>query len=87
MADDRHRDLEGLSRKERRGARVYLIWILIALALIFVLQNTGETNVKFLFAETSLPLFFALVLALALGMAIGYLAPRVRRHEEPREKR
>jgi uncharacterized integral membrane protein len=88
MAADRHRnDLEGLSRKERRGARFYVIWVLIALALLFVLQNTGDTNVKFLFAEASLPLFFALLIALALGMAIGYLAPRLRRHEEPQRKK
>jgi uncharacterized integral membrane protein len=64
---------------EGRSARFYVICVLIALALIFVLQNTDDTNVKFLFAETSMPLFFALVIALALGAAIGYLTPRVRR--------
>ena len=59
--------------------RTYLAMAIALLALIFVLQNTGETSVKFLFAETELPLFFALVLSIVLGAAIGWLAPRVRR--------
>jgi uncharacterized integral membrane protein len=80
MADERSRaDHHQRGRHEGRGTRFYVIWVLIGLALIFVLQNTDDTNVKFLFAETSLPLFFALLIALALGAAIGYLAPRVHR--------
>jgi uncharacterized integral membrane protein len=62
-----------------RRWRSYLAMAIALLALIFVLQNTGETSVKFLFAETEMPLFFALVLAIVLGAAIGWLAPRVRR--------
>ena len=78
MSDDpkRHGGHDGGG--DRRW-RTYLAMGLALLALIFVLQNTGETSVKFLFAETEMPLFFALVIALALGAAIGWLAPRVRR--------
>jgi uncharacterized integral membrane protein len=70
---------ESDSRKSDRKWRSYLAGAIALLALIFVLQNTGETRVKFLFAETELPLFFALVISIALGVAIGWLTPRVRR--------
>ena len=43
-----------------------------------MIQNTQDTNVTFLFAETNLPLFFALIIALVLGALIGWLTPRVR---------
>lgn len=66
-------------RGKERGWRFYLTVALAVLAAIFVLQNTDETNVKFLFAEAQLPLFFALLLAVVLGVAIGWLAPKVRR--------
>ncbi len=65
--------------KDGRGWRFYLMIAFAALAAIFVLQNTDETNISFLFATTELPLFFALVIAILLGMAIGWLTPRVRR--------
>jgi uncharacterized integral membrane protein len=70
---------EPASGKDDRKWRSYLAGAIALLALIFVLQNTDETRVKFLFAETELPLFFALVISIALGAAIGWLAPRVRR--------
>jgi lipopolysaccharide assembly protein A len=65
--------------KSQRGWRFYMALVVIALALIFVIQNTEETNVSFLFAETEMPLFFALIAAIVLGALIGWLTPRVRR--------
>ena len=64
-----------------RGWRFYAAVATAILALVFVIQNTEQTNVTFLFAETELPLFFALIIAIALGALIGWLAPRVRRSE------
>ena len=75
---DPNRPEAGSGKSDRRW-RTYLALAIALLALIFVLQNTDETNVTFLFAETELPLFFALVISIALGVAIGLLAPRVRR--------
>ncbi len=66
----------------KRGWRFYATWVVLALALAFVIQNTEETEVTFLFAETNLPLFFALVIAIALGIAIGWLVPLVRRRRD-----
>lgn len=65
--------------QEERGWRFYASVFFAVIALIFVIQNTEETNVSFLFAETEMPLFFALIIALALGALIGWLTPRVRR--------
>ncbi len=73
--------------KDGRGWRFYLACLFAFLAFIFVIQNTDETRVTFLFAETQMPLFFALIIAILLGAAIGWLTPKVRssnRHE--REK-
>jgi uncharacterized integral membrane protein len=56
------------------GAAVLLVVILIA-------QNSQEVKVKFLFVNTTTPLIFALVLSALLGALIGWLGPRVRRHE------
>jgi uncharacterized integral membrane protein len=64
---------------EGRGWRFYAAAAIALLALIFVIQNNEETQVTFLFAETRLPLFFALIVAILLGAAIGWLAPKVRR--------
>jgi uncharacterized integral membrane protein len=70
--------------KEGRGWRFYMACAIAFLAFVFVIQNTDETQVKFLFAETRMPLFFALIIAILLGAAIGWLTPKVRgsnRHE------
>lgn len=69
---------------EGRGWRFYLMIAVAALAAIFVIQNTDETNISFLFAETEMPLFFALIIAILLGAAIGWLTPRVRRSNRER---
>jgi len=61
-----------------RGWRFYLAGALALLALIVIFQNTDSTQVKFLFAEFNMPLFFLLILAVLLGAAIGWLIPKVR---------
>jgi uncharacterized integral membrane protein len=72
-------------KKESRGWRFYLACTIGLLALIIVMQNTESTTVTILFAETEMPLIFALVVAILLGVAIGWLTPKVRgskRHED-----
>jgi uncharacterized integral membrane protein len=68
-----------------RGPRFWGAVTAAVLALVFILQNTDETRVKFLFAELELPLFFALVISTVLGVVIGWLAPRVRRGSRRRD--
>jgi len=71
--------IEGLPRKEGRGWRFYLVAAAVVLLLIFVLQNSKSVPVEFLFTTVDTPLFFALIVAGALGAVIGWAAPRVRR--------
>jgi uncharacterized integral membrane protein len=53
----------------------------LVLAAIFILQNSEETEVKFFFSTTEIPLIFALLLAFALGLIVGLVLPRFRRHD------
>ncbi len=81
-------DRKDASPRERRGWRFYLICAAAVLLLVFVLQNSQEVPVEFLFAETQTPLFFALILAGALGALIGWAWPHVRRdRKREREQR
>jgi uncharacterized integral membrane protein len=71
--------MEGLPRKEGRG---WKFWLLIAagvLLAIFVIQNSQDVQVEFLFTTTDTPLFLALLIAGGLGAVIGWATPRVRR--------
>lgn len=49
------------------------------LLLVFVVQNSQEVKVKFLFTSTQTPLIFALLVAGGLGAVIGWAWPHVRR--------
>ena len=61
--------------------RLYVAIAVVVLAAIFILQNSEETKVKFFFSTTEIPLIFALLLAFVLGLIVGLVAPRFRRHE------
>jgi uncharacterized integral membrane protein len=75
---DRDQIVDG-TRKEGRGLRFYLFVGAVILLLIFVIQNSQDVEVQFLFTTTDTPLFLALIIAGALGGLIGWAAPRVRR--------
>ncbi|HEX5593505.1 MAG TPA: LapA family protein [Solirubrobacterales bacterium] len=65
--------------------RAWLVGILSALVLIVALQNSQEVSVEVLFASFNAPLIVVILLAAAIGVLIGYIAPLVRRHR--REER
>ena len=52
---------------------------IVLLLLIFVGQNAQKVEVRFLFAKANMPLIFALLIAIVLGILVGWLFPRVRR--------
>jgi len=60
--------------------RAWLVGILSALVLIVALQNSQEVSFEVLFASFNAPLIVVILLATAIGMLIGYIAPLVRRH-------
>jgi uncharacterized integral membrane protein len=57
----------------------WALLVLAALALIVILQNSQEVTFNLLFLNTSAPLILLLLIFTLLGVAIGYLAPMVRR--------
>jgi len=65
--------------------RAWLVGILSALVLIVALQNSQEVSVDVLTASFKAPLIVVILLAVGIGVLIGYIAPLVRRHR--REER
>ncbi|HEU5253898.1 MAG TPA: lipopolysaccharide assembly protein LapA domain-containing protein [Solirubrobacterales bacterium] len=67
--------------------RAWLVGALAALVLIVALQNSQEVSFDLLTASFQAPLIVIILLAAAIGMLIGYVAPLVRRHrhEERRQ--
>jgi uncharacterized integral membrane protein len=63
--------------------RLYIAIGAIILAAIFILQNSQEVSVDFIFTTTETPLVFALLFAAILGFIIGLALPRFR---QPRSK-
>jgi uncharacterized integral membrane protein len=66
-------------RSNDRGWRIYAAGAVAVLVLVFVIQNSQKVEVDFVFANTSTPLFFVIVISVALGALIGWLFPHVRR--------
>jgi uncharacterized integral membrane protein len=60
--------------------RAWLVGILSALVLIVALQNSQEVSFEVLFASFKAPLIVVILLAVAIGILIGYVAPLIRRH-------
>jgi uncharacterized integral membrane protein len=53
--------------------------VLVALGVIFVVENTRRTKIRFIIPEVRVQVWVALVAALAVGVIIGWLFER-RRH-------
>lgn len=60
--------------------RAWMVGVLIALVAIVALQNSQEVRVDVLFVSVDAPLIVTLLVAVAIGALIGYVAPLVRRH-------
>lgn len=69
-------------KQEGRSWRFWASLGVIALAVAFIAVNSQEVQVKFLVGDATMPLVFALVIAFALGAALGYVAPKLRRDRD-----
>lgn len=67
---------------EKKGTnwRAWAVGALIALVVIVALQNSQQVRVDVLFLTIDAPLIVTLLIAVAVGALIGYVAPVVRRH-------
>lgn len=76
---------QGYSHEAGRQGTNWKGWamlVAVVLLLIFVIQNSQEVSIDFLFfTSVSTPLILALVFSALLGALIGWLAPRVRRRD------
>jgi uncharacterized integral membrane protein len=74
-----------VGRQEARQGTNWKGWamlVAVVLLIVFVLQNSQEVDIDFLFfTSVSTPLILALVFSALLGALIGWLAPRVRRRD------
>jgi uncharacterized integral membrane protein len=67
-------------RQPPEGRRVSpraVLWIVVGVLVVtFILQNTEKARIKFLFIDIESGVWFALIVALVIGAAIGYFAGR-----------
>jgi uncharacterized integral membrane protein len=69
---------------EVRGGRnwpaLLIAWaVVLALLVVFIVENFITVEVRFLFTRTETRLAYALLIAAGLGFLVGYLLPRLRR--------
>jgi uncharacterized integral membrane protein len=64
-----------------RGVKFWLLVALAVFALIFILLNSQDVKIKFIFFTVKAPLFSALALSTILGLIIGWGVARFRRDD------
>jgi len=66
------------SRAQGRGFKFWLLLGISVFAVIFILLNSQEVKIKFVFFTVHAPLFSALALSTILGLIIGWGVARSR---------
>jgi uncharacterized integral membrane protein len=61
--------------------------VLLALLLVFIFQNTADTEFKFLFWSFTLPLWLVLLITALVAFVIGQFALMWRRHKRRKARR
>jgi uncharacterized integral membrane protein len=67
--------------------RAWMVGIAIALVLIVCLQNSQEVKIDVLFVTVDAPLIVTLLVAVGVGVLIGYVAPVLRRHRRDGDRK
>ncbi len=67
--------------------RGWAVGALVALVVIVALQNSQQVRVDVLFVTVNAPLIVILLVAVAIGALIGYVAPVLRRHRRDERRR
>ena len=57
--------------------------LLGVILIVFIVLNSQEVEIDFIVGTATAPLIFALAIAGLLGLAVGWLAPRLRRGHPP----
>jgi uncharacterized integral membrane protein len=68
------------NEKQPTNWRAWIVGALILLVAVVALQNSQNVEVEVLFLTVNAPLIVILLVAVAVGALIGYVAPLVLRH-------
>ena len=82
MSEDYDNYLEQSSASNRRVAGLIVAGIIIAAAAVFLLQNTEEATVKFLFFSREVPVYIVIVISMVLGALLTLIALWLRRRSK-----
>ncbi len=68
------------SERKTANWRAWAVGILVALVVIVALQNSQQVRIDVLTANAEAPLIVVILVAVAIGALIGYIAPVMLRH-------
>jgi uncharacterized integral membrane protein len=71
----------------RITGREVVVGVLAVLVIVFVAENTHKVGIRFIGPKVSTPIFVALLVTLAIGIAIGWLLGRRGKQRESRRSR
>ena len=74
--------MEGATRSEGRGARFWLIMVLVGLGVLFCAVNFQKVTIDFVVGSANAPLIVALLISGLIGFLIGLVLPRFRRPDK-----
>lgn len=68
-----------VSKPRKRGnAKLIVAGVAAILAIVFVIINTNQVEINFLFFKVTAPLLVALIVSMLLGFIIGLIFPKLR---------
>ena len=77
--DEEHRDgSQGAEPGWRPTAREVFAILIFVIVLVFALVNTETTNIDFVFAQVTTPVFFVIAFPALLGFIAGLIVQRRR---------
>jgi len=86
VSDDYDNYLEESSASNRRVVGLIVAGIIIAAAAVFLLQNTEEATVKFLFLSGQVPIYVVILISMVLGALLVLIALGLRRRSKRRKQ-
>jgi uncharacterized integral membrane protein len=69
------------------GGGAILLLILAAALISFIIQNTQDVQIEWLWFDASWPLWLIVLISAVLGAAIWFFAGVLRRHQRRKERR
>jgi len=84
VSDEHDEYLDEPVTSNRRIVGLIIAIVVIAVAGIFIFQNTDDTNVEFLFLSGRAPLYVVIVISMILGALLGWIGSAIRRRRKRR---